>query len=88
MSLSNLNDKIKLLSKAKNFHDSDDEVSKNLTFKPDQTPAEREIWKKLIVERNQKREVSQDQEEKEQWQIRNKKVVRVDKRHRKQVKSD
>ena len=88
VTLRNLNDKIKLLSKAKCFHDSDDEVSKNLTFKPDQTPNEREIWKKLIMERNQEREACHDEEEKEKWQIRNNKVVRVDKKLRKQIERD
>eukprot|EP00112_Aurelia_sp_Birch-Aquarium-sp1_P009144 Seg2028.1 transcript_id=Seg2028.1/GoldUCD/mRNA.D3Y31 product="hypothetical protein" protein_id=Seg2028.1/GoldUCD/D3Y31 len=79
-------DKELLLKKAKSFKDSENQVTKNLTVKPDQTPCQRSTWKKLASERDKQRSECLTQEEKDRWQIRNLKVVQLPLREQREMK--
>eukprot|EP00112_Aurelia_sp_Birch-Aquarium-sp1_P022777 Seg6537.1 transcript_id=Seg6537.1/GoldUCD/mRNA.D3Y31 product="hypothetical protein" protein_id=Seg6537.1/GoldUCD/D3Y31 len=79
-------DKELLLKKAKSFKDSENQVTKNLTVKPDQTQCQRSTWKKRASERDKKRSECLTQEEKDRWQIRNLKVVQLPLREQREMK--
>ena len=79
-------DKELLLKKAKSFKDSENQVTKNLVVKLDQTPCQRNAWKKLASERDKKRSECLTQEEKDRWQIRNLKVVQLPLREQMKIK--
>ena len=77
-------DKVVILRNAKSLKSSTNDITKNLGIKTDQTPCQRNIWRRLVKEREEKRAQQQTKEEKERWQIRNLKVVQLPARTQRQ----
>ena len=67
-----------LLSKAKNLRKSEEEMAKNLVMKMDLTPTQRLEEKKLLVERNKRREEDKANGVKSHtWIIRKGKIIKI-----------